>query len=231
MKNIYLVLIATLSFSAAAAEEGRFGRDTNDYQYTSFGFSLISAEDEGIAFNASLALPGPLYAVVERRADGVDLDSETYDKVVNSVRVGAHVGIGDILNSVSAKGVSFSIENFLDIYAEVGVKSTSLENDINKFSEDDSQANVIAGIRFGNSNAWEGKIFADFSKETEIAYFECAEGDVCTQEVSFILNDETDRKFGAEAVFNISKHSAVNIKVISSDVLDSSFEIGFRLTF
>ena len=101
MKNIYLVLIATLSFSAAAAEEGRFGRDTNDYQYTSFGFSLISAEDEGIAFNASLALPGPLYAVLERRADGVDLDSETYDKVVNSVRVGAHVGIGDILNSVS----------------------------------------------------------------------------------------------------------------------------------
>jgi hypothetical protein len=172
-----------------------------------------------------------LYAVLERRADGVDLDSETYDKVVNSVRVGAHVGIGDILNSVSTKGVSFSIENFLDIYAEVGVKSTSLENDINKFSEDDTQANVIAGIRFGDSNAWEGKIFADFSKETEIAYFKCAEGDVCTQEVSFILNGETDRKFGAEAVFNISKHSAVNIKVISSDVLDSSFEIGFRLTF
>ena len=231
MKNIYLVLIATLSFSAAAAEEGKFGRDTNDYQYTSFGLSFISADDDGISLGASLALPGPLYGVIERRADGVNFDTETYDKVVNSVRVGAHAGIGDVLNSISLRGITFSVENFLDIYAEVGIKSTSLENKINNFSEDDSQANVIAGIRFGNSNAWEGKIFADFSKETEITYFECAEDDVCTQEVSVILNDETDRKFGAEVVYNSSKHSAVNIKVISSDILDSSFEIGFRLTF
>ena len=180
---------------------------------------------------ASLALPGPLYGVFERRADGVDLDSETYDKVVNSFRVGAHAGIGDILNSISTKGVTFSVENFLDVYAEVGVKSTSLENDINKFSEDDTQANVIAGVRFGDSNAWEGKLFADFSKETEIQQFQCPEGEICTQEISFVLNDETDRKFGAEAVFNISKHTAINFKVISSDVLDSSFELGFRLTF
>ena len=73
MKHFYLLAVATLSFSIFA-EEGRFGRDTNDYQYTSFGLSLISAEDDGIALNASLALPGPLYAVFERRADGVDLD-------------------------------------------------------------------------------------------------------------------------------------------------------------
>ena len=230
MKHFYLLLVASLSF-AILAEEGRFGRDANDYQYTSFGFSLISAEDDGIALNASLALPGPLYALFERRADGVDLDNETYDKVVNSFRVGAHAGIGDILNSISAKGVTFSVENFLDVYAEVGVKSTSLENDINKFSEDDTQANVIAGVRFGNSNAWEGKLFADFSKESEIAYFQCPDGDVCTEQISVVLNDKTDRKFGAEAVFNISKHTAINFKVISSDVLDSSFELGFRLTF
>ena len=230
MKQFYLLAVATLSFSIFA-EEGRFGRETNDYQYTSFGLSLISAEDDGIALNASLALPGPLYAVFERRADGVDLDTETYDKVVNSFRVGAHAGIGDILNSISAKGITFSVENFLDIYAEIGIKTTSLENDINNFSEDDAQANVIAGVRFGDSNAWEGKIFADFSKESEVIYFQCPDGDVCTEQVSYVLNDETDRKFGAEALFNMSKHTAVNFKVISSDVLDNSFEIGFRFTF
>ena len=70
-----------------------------------------------------------------------------------------------------------------------------------------------------------------FSKETEIQQFQCPEGEICTQEISFVLNDETDRKFGAEALFNISKHTAINFKVISSDVLDSSFELGFRLTF
>ena len=110
MKYFYLLLVVSLSFTNLA-EEGRFGRDTNDYQYTSFGFSLISAEDDGIALNASLALPGPLYALFERRADGVDLDNETYDKVVNSFRVGAHAGIGDILNSISAKGYGVEPSN------------------------------------------------------------------------------------------------------------------------
>ena len=229
MKNIYLVLIATLSFSLVA-DEGRLGRDSNEYQYTSFGFSFISAEDDGLALNASLALPGPLYAVFERRADGVDLDTESYDKVVNSFRVGAHSGIGDILNSISAKGISFSVENFLDIYAELGIKTSSLEGKINDFSDDDLQANAIAGIRFGNSNDWEGKLFVDFSKESDIAILDCQE-EICTQEISYVLANETDRKFGAEAVFNISKHTAINFKAISSDVLDSSFEIGFRLTF
>ena len=229
MKNIYLVLIATLSFSLVA-DEGRLGRDSNEYQYTSFGFSFISAEDDGLALNASLALPGPLYAVFERRADGIDLDTESYDKVVNSFRVGAHSGIGDILNSISAKGISFSVENFLDIYAELGIKTSSLEGKINDFSDDDLQANAIAGIRFGNSNDWEGKLFVDFSKESNISILECQE-EICTQEISYVLANETDRKFGAEAVFNISKHTAINFKAISSDVLDSSFEIGFRLTF
>jgi hypothetical protein len=229
MKNIYLVLIATLSFSLVA-DEGRLGRDSNEYQYTSFGFSFISAEDDGLALNASLALPGPLYAVFERRADGVDLDTESYDKVVNSFRVGAHSGIGDILNSISAKGISFSVENFLDIYAELGIKTSSLEGKINDFSDDDLQANAIAGIRFGDSNDWEGKLFVDVSKESDITILECQE-EICTQEISYVLANETDRKFGAEAVFNISKHTAINFKAISSDVLDSSFEIGFRLTF
>lgn len=229
MKNIYLVLIATLSFSLVA-DEGRLGRDSNEYQYTSFGFSFISAEDDGLALNASLALPGPLYAVFERRADGIDLDTENYDKVVNSVRLGAHSGIGDILNSISLKGISFSVENFLDIYAELGIKTSSLEGKINDFSDDDIQANAIAGIRFGDSNGWEGKLFVDFSKETDIIILECQE-EICTQEITYALSNETDRKFGGEAVFNISEHTAINFKAISSDVLDSSFEIGFRLTF
>tara|TARA_B110000090_G_scaffold205071_1_gene252171 strand:+ start:792 stop:1481 length:690 start_codon:yes stop_codon:yes gene_type:complete len=229
MKNIYLVLIATLSFSLVA-DEGRLGRDSNEYQYTSFGFSFISAEDDGLALNASLALPGPLYAVFERRADGIDLDTENYDKVVNSVRLGAHSGIGDILNSISLKGISFSVENFLDIYGELGIKTSSLEGKINDFSDDDIQANAIAGIRFGDSNGWEGKLFVDFSKETDIIILECQE-EICTQEITYALSNETDRKFGGEAVFNISEHTAINFKAISSDVLDSSFEIGFRLTF
>ena len=39
--------------------------------------------------------------------------------------------------------------------AEFGLKSTSYETDVVSFSEDESQANVIAGIRFGNPSGWE----------------------------------------------------------------------------
>lgn len=230
MKKLSLLLIVSFSF-LTIADEGRLGREANDYQYSSFGVSFIKAENDGIALNASLALPGPLYAVVERRADGVDLDLETYDKIVNSLRLGIHAGIGDILSSISASGVTVNVKNFVDMYAEFGIKSTSLENDINKFSEDETQANFIAGLRFGDSNAWEGKFFADFSKETDIEISQCPEGEVCTQDISFVLSERTDRKFGAEAVYNISRHSAVNFKFISSDILRSTFELGFRFTF
>ena len=56
MKKLSFLLIASFSF-LTIADEGRFGRETNDYQYTSLGFSYISAEDDGIALMASLALP------------------------------------------------------------------------------------------------------------------------------------------------------------------------------
>jgi hypothetical protein len=226
--NLFLVLILTTS---SFAEEGRLGREPEDYKYTSLGIDIIQAEDSGIGLRLSFKLPGPLYALIERKADGVDVESETYDRIINGFRVGAQSGIGDLLSNVSAKGVNLGIKNIFDVYAELGVKSLSVEGKINTFSENDVQAHAIAGIRFGDSNAWEGKIFIDYSKESEVIQKICPPETVCPLVVEYILAEETDHKYGAGISYNINNRSAFTLEVMSSKVLDSSFKIGYQINF
>ena len=234
MTKLKLAALAFLSIGLIS-EEGRLDRDPDDYKYTSLGIYAFDARDDsGLEAKFSLSLPGPLYLVAEAKADGVNVDNETYDKFTKAVRVGAHVGIGDVLNSVSVGGISLKLENFLDVFLELGIKATDVDSDIS-FSESDSQANVITGIRFGNSNAWEGKLFIDFSKETEVIQQECPVNLVCTafetSQVTYVLDDETDQKFGFVATYNLNKSSAVSIEASTSKVLDSVIKIGYQINF
>jgi|TARA_B110000977_G_scaffold62996_1_gene85642 hypothetical protein len=225
-------LIAALIFTISAfAEEGRLGREANEYRYTSLGIDVIQTEKTGIGARLSVALPGPLYLVVERKAEGVDTKDDSYDRIVNAARIGAQIGIGDLLSNVSAKGVNLGIKNFFDVYGEFGVKATSIEGDINSFSEDDAQANVIAGIRFGDSNQWEGKIFADYSKESDVVQKTCPVETVCPAVVEFVLSEETDQKYGASFLYNITKRTAFSVELSSSKVFDSTFKIGYQINF
>ena len=109
-----------------------------------------------------------------------------------------------------------------------------IDGDTNSFSEDDAQAHLIAGLRFGDSNHWEGKIFIDYSKESEVIRKPCVD-QVCTASeiaaIEYILDEETDQKFGAGILYNINNRSAVTIEVMSSKVLDSSFKIGYQINF
>ena len=225
-------LIAALIFTISAfAEEGRLGREANEYRQTSLGIDVIQTEKTGIGARLSVALPGPLYLVVERKAEGVDTKDDSYDRIVNAARIGAQIGIGDLLSNVSAKGVNLGIKNFFDVYGEFGVKTTSIEGDINSFSEDDAQANVIAGIRFGDSNQWEGKIFADYSKESDVVQKTCPVETVCPAVVEFVLSEETDQKYGASFLYNITKRTAFSVELSSSKVFDSTFKIGYQINF
>jgi hypothetical protein len=223
---LFLILIVPLS-----SEEGRLGRESNDYKYNALGLSLIQTEDTQVGLNLSVSLPGSLYITLQRKAEGVDMENESFDRIINAARIGVHSGIGDLLSSISAKGVNLKIKNVFDVYAEVGIKSTSIEGDINSFSEDDAQANVITGIRFGDSNGWEGKIFVDFSKESEVVQKQCAQDQVCPAVVEYILDEEADQKYGAGVLYNINNRSAVSLEFLSSKVLDASFKVGYQLNF
>ena len=141
------------------------------------------------------------------------------------------MGIGDLLSNVSAKGVNLGIKNVFNVYSEFGVKSTAIEDDVNSFSEDDAQAHVIAGIRFGDSNSWEGKIFLDYSKESEIIVKPCPDGQICPAVVEYALDEETDQKFGAGILYNINNRSATYFEVTTSEVFDSTFKLGYQINF
>jgi|TARA_B100001093_G_scaffold333457_1_gene318430 hypothetical protein len=233
MKFFNFALILIFSFYSIA-EKGRLGRDTSDYKYTSIGIDIIQTDQTGVGAKLSFVLPGPLYAVIERRAEGIDKDTESYDRIVNGARIGAQIGIGDLLSNISAKGVDLGVKNIFDVYGELGVKSVAIDGDTNSFSEDDAQAHLIAGLRFGDSNHWEGKIFIDYSKESEVIRKPCVD-QVCTASeiaaIEFILDEETDQKFGAGILYNINNRTAVIIEVMSSKVLDSSFKIGYQINF
>ena len=230
----YKIFFLTLFTLNLISEDGRLDRDPNDYRYTSIGLHAFNGEDSGLEARVSLALPGPLYLIAEAKADGIDVDTEEYDKFTKALRIGAHVGIGDVLNSVSVGDVSLKIENFMDVFLELGIKATDIENQTS-FSESDTQANVIAGLRFGDSNGWEGKVYVDFSKETEIVQQKCPPNLVCTafetSQVNYVLDDETDQKFGFVATYNVSKRSALVIETSTSKVTDNIFKIGYQLNF
>tara|TARA_B100000497_G_scaffold4856_1_gene4918 strand:- start:280 stop:969 length:690 start_codon:yes stop_codon:yes gene_type:complete len=229
MKHIQLFLFF-IFITPLSSEEGRLGRESNEYKYNSLGLSLVQTEDTGLGVNLSVSLPGSLYITLERKAEGIDVDTESFDRIVNAARIGVHSGIGDLLSSISAKGVNLKIKNVFDVYAEIGIKSTSIEGDINSFSEDDAQANIITGIRFGDSNGWEGKIFVDFSKESEVIQKPCL-SEVCPAVLEYILDEETDQKYGAGVLFNINNRSAFKVEVLSSKLFDTSLKIGYQLNF
>ena len=230
MKSLNLILVFVFSFYSLA-EEGRLGREPNEYKYTSIGIDIIQTDETGIGAKISFALPGPLYAVLERRAEGVDEDTESYDRIINGARIGAQIGIGDLLSNVSTKGMSLGIKNFFDVYGELGIKSVAIDGDTNSFSEDDAQAHLVGGIRFGDSNGWEGKIFIDYSKESEVIIKSCPDNQICPAVIEYVLNDKTDQKFGAGILYNINNRSAVSFELISSKVLDSSLKIGYQINF
>ena len=221
-----LIVFSSLSFSEDEKKE-----ESNKFKYSSLDISLIQTDKTAVGAKASLPLPGGLYVVLERKAEGVDTSNDSYDRIINAARIGIHAGIGDIFSSISAKGVKLNVKNVFDVYTEFGVKSTAYDSEINSFSEDDAQANIIAGIRFGNSSGWEGKVFFDVSKDSEVKVKTCPVEQVCTEAIEYELDDETDRKFGAGAQYNINNRSAVYFEMSSSKIFDSSMKIGYKLKF
>ena len=154
---LFALLIAFSSFSFSENEKKD---DSNEFKYSSIDIGFIQTDKTAIDAKASLPLPGGLYVVLERKAEGIDTSNDSYDRIINAARIGIHGGIGDIFSSISAKGVKLNVKNIFDLYAEFGVKSTAYDSEINSFSEDDAQANIIAGLRFGNSSGWEGKLLS-----------------------------------------------------------------------
>lgn len=230
--KIFLLFFSLILSLNAISETKTTDRESNDYKYTALGIHFIESEKSGFAINLSLELLGPFYATFERRADGIDYKTESYDKVVDTFRLGAHKGIGDLIGGVSLKDFKFKIKNLFDVFVEVGVKTSDFDGKKFDFEGDSTFASYVGGIRFGNSNNFEGKIFLDISKEARII----DSGDPTCQALicppySAEIYDESDKKFGAGLLYNINNRSAIFIEMSSSNVIDNMFKIGYQLNF
>ena len=229
--KIYFIAFLITIFSTQILADTEDKKNSEDFKYSHLKLDLVQTDDTAIGLSAALPLPGGLYIVLQRKAESVDASNDSYDRIINAARLGIHAGIGDIFESISSNGIKLDVKNFFDVYTELGLKSTSYETDIVSFSEDESQANVIAGIRFGNPSGWEGNLFVDFSKDSEIKIQECPAGQVCTTLVEYELADKTDQKFGAGLQYNINKRSAVTLEMMSSKIFDSSVSLSYKLKF
>ena len=231
MKYFISIFFIFCSIYSSAGDNATM-RASNDYKYTSFGIHLIESDKSGFAVNISIDLPGALYATLERKADGIDYKKESYDKVVDTARLGFHMGIGDLIGNISSSDVNLKIKNLFDVYAEVGLKTSDFDGERFNFEGDDSHASFVAGIRFGNSNSWEGKIFIDASKEAIII----DSGNPVCRALSCPpydaeLSDDSDKKIGLGILYNINKRSAIFLETASSQVVDNSFKLGYQLNF
>ena len=61
MKYFNFILVLTFSV-CSISEDGRLGREANDYKYTSIGIDIVQTDQTGIGAKLSFVLPGPLYA-------------------------------------------------------------------------------------------------------------------------------------------------------------------------
>ena len=226
MIRLLFATILAFSINTLADEE-----DKVEFDYSAFEINLVQTDSTGVGIKVAFPLPGGLYLVAERKAEEIDLENDSYERIINSARLGIHAGIGDIFSSVSAKGLKLKIENIFDVYAELGIKSTAYDINLDSFSKDDSKANIVAGIRFGDPMGWEGKFFVDFSKDAEIAIKECPTGQVCAEVIEYELDEDTDRKLGFGALYNINKRSAVSLELSTSKIFETSVKIGYQINF
>lgn len=231
MKQILFFSLIIFS-SFLIAESNRLNREPNDYNYTSLGMHFIESDNSGFAINLSVDLPGVFFVTLERKADGIDYKKESYDKVIDSARLGMHMGIGDLIGNMFSGNINLKIKNLFDVFAEIGLKNSNFDGERFNFEGNDTHTSMIAGIRFGNSNHFEGRIFLDASKEAIVL----DSGNPVCRALSCPpydakLSDDSDKKFGLRVLYNINNRNAIFIEATSSKVTEDWFKLGYQFNF
>ena len=111
MKFYFIVFLVTI-FSAEILADTEDKKNSEDFKYSHLKLDLVQTDDTAIGLSAALPLPGGLYIVLQRKAEGVDTSDDSYDRIINAARLGIHAGIGDIFESISSNGIKLNVKNF-----------------------------------------------------------------------------------------------------------------------
>jgi len=240
MKNLTSLLIVISLFFWG--ETGRLGKDQYDYSYTHLGLKVSSnSETENFGVFGSLALPGPLYANASIEASDINETSDgevEFSQTISTARLGVHIGIGDLLNSISIGSASLTVENFMDVFLEGGVKKYSFEENLFESKDDKAFGNIVSGIKFGDANAWEGKIYIDISKEVEdysglSNYQPCVPNEPCTEPTppDVVFSSNADKKIGFDIQFNLAKRLSVVGGFKTSEFLETEYAMSIKFQY
>ena len=97
--KIYFIAFLVTVFSTQILADKEDEESSKNFKYSHLKLGLIQTDDTAIGLSASLPLPGGLYIVLQRKAEGVDTSDDSYDRIINAARLGIHAGIGDIFES------------------------------------------------------------------------------------------------------------------------------------
>ena len=149
----------------------------------------------------------------------------SFDQQIRSINIGAYIGIGDLLNTVSVGSVSLNLENFMDVFFELGVKQYSFDTSSNF---DESFGNMLFGARFGDANGWEGKFYFDLAKEVESYSIITPDG----EPVAFVsFSDERDLKIGLDFQFNLTRRLNVVLGLKTSEYLETETSMSLGIQY
>ena len=68
------------------------------FKYSHLGLHIIQTDKTALGGSLSVPLPGSLYVVLERKAEEIDNDDYSYERIINAARIGVHAGIADVLS-------------------------------------------------------------------------------------------------------------------------------------
>ena len=140
MKFYFIVLLVTI-FSAEILADTEDKKNSEDFKYSHLKLDLVQTDETAIGLSASLPLPGGLYIVLQRKAEGVDTSDDSYDRIINAARLGIHGGIGDIFKSISSNGARTPCHKLL-------VPPTSIEVVFFTFKSSSLASNSLPHISF-----------------------------------------------------------------------------------
>ena len=91
--------------------------------------------------------------------------------------------------------------------------------------EDGTDAYARAGIRIGDSTAWEYDLFVEKTKIASVYT------DPETGSTKYLLSDETNNKIGLKVINHFGENFSFNFGLANDDFSGSSFSLGLRYSF
>ena len=156
MKKYALIFLALFSFNAHTAGK--------DYSFSYLDLSVNYNDDISYEGELSLNIPSlPIYLKGNLEHEKTEVENAEFDKDSTTIALGVHGSVSDLVSTISSGGIDVNLKQILELYAELGFNKWELEDGSSNL-EDGTDAYARAGIRMGDSTAWEYDLFVEKTK-------------------------------------------------------------------